>query len=157
MVARRQQFEFECERRTSGDSTTGMRDEVSVNRSAVDDRVAPVIQRHALGKELGTQAVGRAIDRIDPQILAHDDLAHVRSGRADRCSSAPASASSSPRAGMGRTASPPAVVTTAVSRMVVEVRGEHREGGGHKPRYAVRVGARAAFANHFAPAENLRE
>ena len=50
--------------------------------AAVDDRVAPLVQRDQLGQQLGAVAVGVAADRVDAQMRG--GAAHRHSGRALR-------------------------------------------------------------------------
>ena len=42
-----------------------------MQRLGVDDRVAPLVERDALGQQLGAHAVGLAGDRVDAHALAH--------------------------------------------------------------------------------------
>ena len=53
------------------DGTPGMIDEVVSDRARVEDGVAPVVQADALGKQLGTDAVGFARNRVNPKSLLH--------------------------------------------------------------------------------------
>lgn len=51
--------------------TPSVIDEVVSDRARVEDGVAPVVQADALGKQLGTDPVGFACNRVNPKSLLH--------------------------------------------------------------------------------------
>ena len=57
--------EQQGELRALRDRPAGMRFEAGRQRVPVDNRVAPVVEANPLGKQLGTDAVAVAGDRVD--------------------------------------------------------------------------------------------
>ena len=77
-------------------------------RLAVDDRVAPLVERDPLGQQLGAHAVGLAGDRVDAHALAH--RAPVRAPSAVAGGAVAAGSGSSPARRAGLAAAVPGVV-----------------------------------------------
>src|SRR4051794_18160529 len=56
-------------------------DQLTWDRLAVDDRIAPLVELDPLREQLGAQAMAGAGDRVDPDASAHAAARSARSGK----------------------------------------------------------------------------
>src|SRR5262245_7126657 len=60
--------------RACGDGAPGIFEQGRRYGTGIDDRVSPFVEADHLRQEFGAGAVALAGDRVDPQVLVHDDI-----------------------------------------------------------------------------------